>query len=71
MQYCAEMLTDVIDWIIMYEHDILAHLGENYRSKTLHEWDNGRRRIIAPEEVITEWLALRNDAQKFVEGLHT
>ena len=65
------MLTDVIDWIIMYEQDILVHLGENYRSETLHEWDNGRRRIIAPEEVITEWLELRNDAQKFVEGLQT
>tara|TARA_B100001109_G_scaffold245843_1_gene233963 strand:+ start:471 stop:1073 length:603 start_codon:yes stop_codon:yes gene_type:complete len=69
MQYCSEMLADVIDWIIMYEQDILAHLGENYRNETLYEWDNGKRRIIAPQEVISEWLALRNDAQKFVEEL--
>ncbi len=69
MQYCSEMLADVIDWIIMYEQDILARLGENYRNETLYEWDNSKRRIIAPQEVISEWLALRNDAQKFVEEL--
>ena len=55
------MLVELINWIISYENNLIKKLGIDYRTTIVDEWDNGKRLVIAPEDVVSEWINLRND----------
>ena len=49
------LLIDVINWIKSYEQSIVDNHGLEYRRSSLAEWDNGKRTIIPPEQIVSEW----------------
>ena len=49
------MLADLVNWIQIYEQTVIETHGIDYRISTLTEWDNGERKVTAPQEVIGEW----------------
>ena len=49
------MLADLVNWIQNYEQTVIETHGIDYRTSTLMEWDNGERRVTAPQEVVGGW----------------
>ena len=49
------MLADLVNWIQIYEQTVIDTHGIDYRTSTLMEWDNGERRVTAPQEVVDGW----------------
>ena len=49
------MLADLVNWIQIYEQTVIETHGIDYRTSTLMEWDNGERRVTAPQEVVGGW----------------
>ena len=49
------MLADLVNWIQIYEQTVIDTHGIDYRTSTLMEWDNGERRVTAPQEVVGGW----------------
>ena len=66
-QYCSIMLGQLIDWIITYEQNLIENLGIDFRNTTVEEWNNGKRQIIASENIISEWGKLRNDVEEIMQ----
>ena len=55
---CTALVQDLIDWIWRYELHTAAHLGIEYRRKTLLEWDDGTRPVVSAEDLAPAWCAL-------------
>ncbi len=53
--YYNILLRDLLNWITVYEQDIIDKQGLSYRKQTLMEWDDGFRKIIEPENIPNEW----------------
>ena len=66
-QYCSIMFGELIDWIITYEQNLIANLGIDFRNSIVEEWNNGKRRIIASDNIISEWEKLRNDVEEIMQ----
>ena len=60
------MLIEFVDWIIKYENEVQNQLGIKYRANTLSEWDNGKRRVIPPEEIIPMLVKIKNGLQESI-----
>ena len=52
------MLADLVNWIQIYEQTVIDTHGIDYRTSTLMEWDNGERRVTAPQEVVDGWVII-------------
>ena len=61
------MFGELIDWIITYEQNLIANLGIDFRNSIVEEWNNGKRRIIASDNIISEWEKLRNDVEEIMQ----
>ena len=66
-QYCSIMLVQLIDWIITYEQNLITNLGIDFRNTIVEEWNNGKRQIIASDNIISEWEKLRNDVIEMMQ----
>tara|TARA_B100002051_G_scaffold158480_1_gene149880 strand:+ start:105 stop:698 length:594 start_codon:yes stop_codon:yes gene_type:complete len=66
-QYCSIMFGELIDWIITYEQNLIANLGIDFRNTIVEEWNNGKRQIIASDNIISEWEKLRNDVEEIMQ----
>ena len=66
-QYCSIMFGELIDWIITYEQNLIANLGIDFRNTIVDEWNNGKRQIIASDNIISEWEKLRNDVEEIMQ----
>lgn len=69
----VSLVLDLIEWIRIYEMEIVDQLGVEYRRSTLDLWDDGRRLVIPAEEVIRSWrllgIAISADSDAFIESL--
>ena len=61
------MLVQLIDWIITYEQNLITNLGIDFRNTIVEEWNNGKRQIIASDNIISEWEKLRNDVEEMMQ----
>ena len=66
IEHSSSMLIEFVDWIIKYENEVQNQLGIKYRANTLSEWDNGKRRVIPPEEIIPMWVKIKNGLQESI-----
>ena len=48
------MLVQLIDWIITYEQNLITNENRFFRNTIVEEWNNGKRQIIASDNIISE-----------------
>ncbi len=58
------LLTELITWIQNYEKNILKNYGLGYRHSVLEEWDNGKRQLINPVDVVGGWQKIKETIQE-------
>ena len=58
------LLTELITWIQDYEKNILKNYGLGYRHSVLKKWDNGKRQLINPVDVIDRWQKIKETIQE-------
>ena len=58
------LLTELITWIQNYEKNILKNYGLGYRHSVLEEWDNGKRQLINPVDVVGGWQEIKETIQE-------
>ena len=55
---CVSLLLELIEWIELYEKEIIDRLGIEYRRNTLVTWNNGRRPFIPAAKMVAAWREL-------------
>ena len=57
-------LTELITWIQTYEKNILKNYGLGYRHSVLKKWNNGKRQLINPVDVVGRWQKIKETIQE-------